>query len=40
MNAVYNLGPRLQQAKRWGKETLAGGNLDNKQLNDYVEAGR
>jgi hypothetical protein len=39
MNAVYNLGPRLQQAKRWGKEKLAGGSLDNRQLNDYVEAG-
>jgi hypothetical protein len=39
MNAVYNLGPRLQQAKRWGKERLAGGSLDNKQLNDYVADG-
>ena len=27
MNAVYHLLPRLQQAKRWGKETLAGGGL-------------
>ena len=26
-------------AKRWGKETLAGGGLDNKQFNDYVPAG-
>ncbi|HKX26692.1 MAG TPA: cytochrome c [Blastocatellia bacterium] len=39
MNAVYNLGPRLEFAKRWGKETLAGGGLDNKQLNDYVAGG-
>jgi len=39
MNAVYNLGPRLQQAKRWGKETLAGGNLNNKQFNDFVSSG-
>jgi len=39
MNAVYHLGPRLEQAKRWGQETLAGGNLDNKQLNDYVASG-
>ena len=38
MNAIYNLGPRLQQAKRFGKETLAGGNLNNKQFNDYVPA--
>ena len=28
--------PRLDEAKRWGKETLAGGGLDNKQFNDYV----
>jgi hypothetical protein len=38
MNAVYNLGPRLEQAKRFGKETLAGGSLGNKQFNDYVPA--
>lgn len=36
MNAVYGLGPRLQQAKRFGKETLAGGSLNNKQFNDFV----
>jgi hypothetical protein len=36
MNAIYNLMPRLEQAKRFGKETLAGGSLNNKQLNDYV----
>jgi hypothetical protein len=36
MNAVYSLGPRLEQAKRFGKETLAGGGLNNKQFNDYV----
>ncbi len=39
MNAVYSLGPRLQMAKRWGKETLAGGNLNNKQFNDFVKEG-
>ncbi len=38
MNAVYALGPRLQQAKRFGKETLGGGGLNNKQFNDYVPA--
>src|SRR5262249_18260610 len=38
MNAIYNLWPRLEQAKRFGKETLAGGSLNNKQLNDYVPA--
>ena len=36
MNAVYNLAPRLAQAKRFGKETLAGGGLNNKQFNDFV----
>ena len=25
--------------KRWGKETLAGGELNNKQFNDYVASG-
>jgi hypothetical protein len=39
MNAVYNLGPRLEIAKRWGKETLAGGGLNNRQFNDYVKQG-
>jgi hypothetical protein len=39
MNAVYSLGARLEIAKRWGKEKLAGGGLDNKQLNDYVKEG-
>ncbi|WP_298436161.1 hypothetical protein [Geobacter sp.] len=38
MNAVYDIGPRLELAKRFGKETLGGGSLDNKQLNDYVPA--
>jgi hypothetical protein len=37
MNAVYNLGARLAQGGRWGKETLAGGELDNKQFNDYFK---
>jgi len=39
MNAVYHLGARLEQAKRWGQEKLAGGGLDNKQLNNYVSDG-
>jgi hypothetical protein len=39
MNAVYNLGPRLAMARRWGKETLAGGGLNNSQFNDYVKEG-
>lgn len=36
MNALYELGARLDQASRFGKETLAGGSLNNKQLNDFV----
>jgi len=35
MNAIYNLKARLDQGARWGKETLAGGERDNKQFNDY-----
>jgi hypothetical protein len=34
MNAIYNLGARLEAAKQW-KEHLAGGELDNKQFNDF-----
>ncbi len=36
MNAVYLLKERLELSKRWGKETLAGGELNNKQFNDYI----
>jgi hypothetical protein len=39
MNAVYLLGPRLLEARRWGRETLAGGGLDNHQFNDYLNDG-
>jgi len=39
MNAMYLLGPRIMMAERWGKETLAGGGKDNRQLNDYVKEG-
>ena len=40
MNAVYLLGPRLDQAKLWGKETLKGGELNNKQLVRRFQARR
>jgi hypothetical protein len=36
MNAVYYLGPRMALAKRWGKETISGGGLDNRQFNEFV----
>ncbi len=39
MNALYDLPTRMAIAKRWGHETLAGGGLNNKQLNDYIHAG-
>ena len=39
MNAMYLLGPRLEQAMRTGREKLAGGGLDNRQINDYVSSG-
>ncbi len=39
MNAIYNLDARLGLALRWGKETLADGQRNNKQLNDYVKTG-
>jgi hypothetical protein len=39
MNAIYNLNARMAQALRWGKESLADGQRNNKQLNDYVKTG-
>jgi hypothetical protein len=39
MNAVYNVWPRLDAARSWGRETLAGGELNNRQFNDYVQQG-
>jgi len=39
MNAVYHLGPRMGLAKKWGKETIAGGGLNNKQFNEFVPSG-
>ena len=37
MNAVYNVGPRLGPAARWGKEKLAGSGLKNKQFQDFPQ---
>ncbi|HWU00583.1 MAG TPA: hypothetical protein VN229_23295, partial [Terriglobales bacterium] len=39
MNAVYDLGPRLDIGTRWGQEKLTGGQLNNKQFNDFVSSG-
>lgn len=38
MNAVYLIKERLEESRRWGKETLAGGQQDNKQFNEYIPA--
>lgn len=35
MNAIYNLPARMEMATHWGEEQLEGGELDNKQFNDY-----
>ena len=35
MNAIYALGARLNLGKIWGRETLAGGGLLNKQFNAF-----
>ena len=39
MNAIYAVLPRLGDATRFGRETLAGGELDNRQFNDFVASG-
>lgn len=39
MNAVYDFVARMGLAQRLGLERLAGGELDNKQFNDYVTSG-
>src|SRR6185312_8091666 len=40
MNAIYSLDARLDQALRWGHETLAGGQLNNRQFNDFLRGGK
>ena len=39
MNAIYLLEDRLAVARRFGEERLEGGELDNKQFQDYVPEG-
>ena len=38
MNAVYGLKARLQHARPFGRELLTGGQLHNKQFNDFFYA--
>ncbi len=37
MNAVYSVAARLKAAERWGEEKLIGGELKNKQFQDYQQ---
>jgi hypothetical protein len=39
MNAIYELTARMGDAKQFGQEKIAGGELNNKQLNDYAKTG-
>jgi hypothetical protein len=39
MNAIYNVTPRLFHAIPFGRELLTGGQLDNKQFNDFRDTG-
>ena len=39
MNAVYNLGPRLEIGRRIAHETLAGGSANNAQFNQFLKQG-
>jgi hypothetical protein len=39
MNAIYLLEPRLMHARPFGRELLIGGQLENKQFNDFVTSG-
>ena len=39
MNSIYEVAARLRVAKDRGKHILAGGNLDNKQFNDFDPKG-
>lgn len=39
MNAAYDFVARMGVAKQLGLETIAGGELDNKQFNDFVDSG-
>jgi len=40
MNAVYSIAARLGPTLRWGREQLSGGQLANKQFDDYPQTRR
>jgi hypothetical protein len=39
MNAIYNVGARLEIGRKWGTERIEGGGVYNKQFNDFLPAG-
>ncbi len=39
MNAIYSLGSRISESHPFGRELLTGGQLDNKQFNDFMASG-
>jgi hypothetical protein len=39
MNAIYDFASRMEVAKRIGPEKLSGGELNNKQFQDFVKSG-
>ncbi len=39
MNAIYLLDARMKNALRLGRERLTGGELDNRQFNDFMDDG-
>ena len=39
IGGIFQIAPRMQLARQWGKETLAGASLENRQMSTYVAGG-
>jgi hypothetical protein len=39
IGGLFQIAPRMQLARQWGKETLAGASLGNRQMSTYVAGG-
>ena len=39
IGAFFQISPRMQVARQWGKEKLAGASLENRQMSTYVAGG-
>ncbi|MCU1234597.1 MAG: hypothetical protein JWP63_2564 [Candidatus Solibacter sp.] len=39
IHGIFQVAPRMQVARAWGKETLAAGSLQNRQMSTYVAGG-